>query len=74
MRLYEQHLPEKTCWDVIRNLKHTGQDLHLENDLLLSKTNNRTKRGASNLLEYIANSLFGILDSEYAVQMANTIE
>ena len=43
-------------------------DLQLENQLL------RSKRGALNIVGNVANSLFGILDSEYADHISDTIQ
>lgn len=58
----------QSCLNIIKHFEHMENDLQLENQLL------RSKRGALNIVGNIANSLFGILDSEYANHISNTIQ
>lgn len=56
------------CRNVLTALNHVEGGFKLDNGVL------PTKRCAFNIVGNIANSLFGVLDSEYAQQMTNTIE
>lgn len=60
-----------SCRNLITVLNHVEDGLILDNSILPTT---RNKRGAFNIVGNIANSLFGVLDSEYAKQMTNTIE
>lgn len=58
------------CENVLTAINHTEEEFRLNSFL----PTQRIKRGAVNIVGNIANSLFGILDSEYAQQMVTTIE
>lgn len=58
----------ESCLSIVYHFKHMEDDLQLENQLL------RSKRGALNIVGNVANSLFGILDSEYADHISDTIQ
>lgn len=63
-------LKQKTnCKSVLQTVEFSIAELRDNNFLLKG----RIKRGAINVVGNVANSLFGILDSNYAEQMSNTI-
>ncbi|XP_075167651.1 uncharacterized protein LOC142239762 [Haematobia irritans] len=62
---------KESCRHILENFFRIEQELELENKLLRKS---RIIRGAINIIGNIANSLFGILDSEYAEQMSATIK
>lgn len=61
--------PRETCMNVLQPIELSLRDLKDENKLLKG----RVKRGAVNVVGNIANSLFGVLDSNYAEEMSTTI-
>ncbi|XP_075164223.1 uncharacterized protein LOC142236813 [Haematobia irritans] len=62
---------KESCRHILEKFFRIEQELELENKLLRKS---RIRRGAINIIGNIANSLFGILDSEYAEQMSATIK
>lgn len=68
--LCEQMQQKTICNDLVMQFKHAEAELSLDNSLLSA---HRQKRGALNIIGNVANSLFGVLDSEYANQMSETI-
>ena len=59
-----------SCLSTIHHFQQLEAELRLDNGLL---QRNRSKRGAFDLVGNVAHSLFGVLDSEYANEMSNTI-
>lgn len=70
-QICEELKQEMSCGQILNFMHHIEEELSWENSFLQTK---RPKRGAVNILGNIANSLFGILDSEYAQQMSITID
>lgn len=68
-RLCNDLIQRTICSSVLQTFDFSLASLKDKNILL----KRRTKRGAINVVGNIANSLFGILDSNYAEQMSNTI-
>ncbi|XP_037959252.1 uncharacterized protein LOC119688653 [Teleopsis dalmanni] len=58
------------CHTLVGTFEHTRDDI-LQEKILLN--NRRDKRGAINLVGNVAKTLFGVLDSNYAENMAQTI-
>lgn len=61
------------CRQINNQFQHLIKELTQNNELLTLPQKGRTKRGAINLIGNLANTLFGVLDSEYANEMAITI-
>lgn len=61
---------KSTCKNLVKYFEHTKNELNMSSTLLSGR---RYKRGAIDLVGNIAHSLFGVLDSKYAQDMANTI-
>lgn len=61
---------KEACTRMYHNLKHLEEDLQAEN-MLLART--RKQRAPLDIVGNIASSLFGVLDSTYAKDMADTI-
>ncbi|XP_075167719.1 uncharacterized protein LOC142239847 [Haematobia irritans] len=61
---------KESCRHILEHFYRIEQELELDNRLLRKS---RIRRGAINVVGNLANSLFGILDSEYAEQMSATI-
>lgn len=60
-----------TCNIVIDNFNRIKEDLLQEKELFAT---GRRKRGAFNIVGNVARSLFGVLDSDYANEMSDTIK
>ena len=58
------------CLTIIHHFEQLENELQLDNQLLYR---GRNKRGALDIVGNIGHSLFGLLDSEYAKEMSNTI-
>ena len=64
-------LKNVACPSMFAHFKHAEKELLMENELLEYK---RIKRAPLDIVGNIANSLFGVLDSQYAKDMADTIK
>lgn len=66
-----QSSPQLTiCNEFVSRLRQIQSDLIQERDII----SRRPRRGALNIIGNIASSLFGVLDSDYATKMDNTIK
>ncbi|XP_037915046.1 uncharacterized protein LOC119653958 [Hermetia illucens] len=66
-----------SCLATTMQLNHLLSDIAVNNELLRPFNNEmsrRHKRGALNIVGNLANSLFGVLDSDYATKMTETIK
>ncbi|XP_037930984.1 uncharacterized protein LOC119665808 [Teleopsis dalmanni] len=59
------------CWILVDQFKMTNLEMLSASMILQPK---RKKRGAIDIIGNVANAVFGVLDSEYAKQMAQTIQ
>lgn len=72
--LCNQIRQKSSCMPLLDQFRHLVLELNQDNELLTSKhTGSRSRRGAINLVGNIANSLFGVLDSQYAEDMSKNI-
>ncbi|GBP97211.1 hypothetical protein EVAR_67636_1 [Eumeta japonica] len=69
-KLCKQSIATASCQMLSLQLHQTWDNLIQESDLL---TPRRSRRGALDIVGNVAHALFGVLDSEYAKQMAQTI-